>query len=68
MKQEILKNIIELKRQKKEFAIVTNLENGNSIFYGKTMHRIVAFAQHAGLASWIIFCNIEFFILENGIS
>ena len=30
MKQEILKNIIELKRQKKEFAIVTNLENGNS--------------------------------------
>ena len=33
MKQEILKNIIELKRQKKEFAIVTNLENGNSIIY-----------------------------------
>ena len=30
MKQKILKNIIELKRQKKEFAIVTNLENGNS--------------------------------------
>ena len=30
MKQEILKNIIELKKQKKEFAIVTNLENGNS--------------------------------------
>ena len=33
MKQEILKNIIELKKQKKEFAIVTNLENGNSIIY-----------------------------------
>ena len=33
MKQEILKNIIELKRQKKEFAIVTNLDNGNSIIY-----------------------------------
>ena len=30
MKQETLKNIIELKRQKKEFAIVTNLENGKS--------------------------------------
>ena len=30
MKQEILKKIIELKRQKKEFAIITNLENGNS--------------------------------------
>ena len=33
MKQEILRNIIELKKQKKEFAIVTNLENGNSIIY-----------------------------------
>ena len=33
MEKEILRNIIELKKQKKEFAIVTNLENGNSIIY-----------------------------------
>ena len=33
MKQSLLKEIINLKKQKKEFAIITNLENGNSIIY-----------------------------------
>ena len=33
MKQSLLKEIINLKEQKKEFAIITNLENGNSTIY-----------------------------------
>ena len=33
MKQSLLKEIINLKKQKKEFAIITNLENGNSTIY-----------------------------------
>ena len=33
MKQSLLKEIINLKKQKKEFAIITNLENGNSSIY-----------------------------------
>ena len=33
MKQSLLKEIIKLKKQKKEFAIITNLENGNSTIY-----------------------------------
>ena len=33
MKQSLLKEIINLKKQKKEFAIITNLENGNSAIY-----------------------------------
>ncbi|WP_440931208.1 XdhC family protein [Candidatus Pelagibacter sp.] len=33
MKQSLLKKIINLKKQKKEFAIITNLKNGNSTIY-----------------------------------
>ena len=33
MKQSLLREIINLKKQKKEFAIITNLENGNSTIY-----------------------------------
>ena len=33
MKQSLLKEIINLKKQKKEFAIITNLENGNSTIF-----------------------------------
>ena len=33
MKYSILKKIVDLKKQKKEFAIVTNLKNSNSIVY-----------------------------------
>ena len=33
MKQTLLKKIIELKNKKKEFAIITNLSNGNSFIF-----------------------------------
>jgi xanthine dehydrogenase accessory factor len=33
MKHSILKKIVDLKKQKKEFAIVTNLKNSNSVVY-----------------------------------
>ena len=33
MKQSLLKEIIELKKNKKEFAIITNLANGNSCIF-----------------------------------
>ena len=33
MKYSILKKIVDLKKQKKEFAIITNLKNSNSIVY-----------------------------------
>ena len=33
MKQTLLKEIIELKNKKKEFAIITNLLNGNSCIF-----------------------------------
>ena len=35
MKQQILKEIIEKKERKIEFAIVTNLENGESCVFEK---------------------------------
>jgi xanthine dehydrogenase accessory factor len=33
MKHSILKKIVDLKKQKKEFAIVTDLKNSNSTVY-----------------------------------
>ncbi len=46
MKLSLLKEIIELKSQKKEFAIITDISNGNSEIYIKNKELSFAFKNN----------------------